>query len=222
MKIKHHPDLSSLMSCAAGSQPEALAAVISSHLSMCPECRSEVARMQKIGEALFDNLNPEQVEGALPTPLGAKSQIHDHGSENQDRIIRHDPSRASDIPRPLHGIIGSSLSDITWKWVAPGIWNYSIKLSNDAKGDLRLLKVAPGTVLPDHSHGGCELTLVLQGSYTDHTGTYARGDVADLGDDIEHQPVTCKDEGCICLTAIERPANYKSFTARLLQPILGL
>ena len=36
MAITHHPAPESLMSCSAGSMPEAFAAVMASHIAMCP------------------------------------------------------------------------------------------------------------------------------------------------------------------------------------------
>ena len=46
MKIAHHPGLESLMSCSAGSMPEAFAAVMASHISIGPKCRKELAIME--------------------------------------------------------------------------------------------------------------------------------------------------------------------------------
>jgi putative transcriptional regulator len=53
-------------------------------------------------------------------------------------------------------------------------------------------------------------------------GRFGRGDVADLDEDIEHKPVAEDGEDCICLVAIERPTRFKSFAARLMQPLVGI
>ena len=76
--------------------------------------------------------------------------------------------------------------------------------------------------MPEHGHGGEELTVMLRGSYSDHTGRYIVGDVADLDEDIEHQPVVDSDEDCICLVATEAPTRFKSVWARLAQPFIGI
>ena len=72
MKINHHLDDSTLMSCAAGSQPEALAAVVSSHLSVCPRCRTELKKHALIGEALF--LGPMRTDYVIS--LQTKRRCH--------------------------------------------------------------------------------------------------------------------------------------------------
>ena len=67
-----------------------------------------------------------------------------------------------------------------------------------------------------------EITLVLTGSYRDALGRFGPGDVADLDEDIEHQPVVDSDEPCICLVASEAPTRFKSFFGRLFQPLVGV
>lgn len=63
---------------------------------------------------------------------------------------------------------------------------------------------------------------MLKGAYHDHMGVFARGDVADLDEDIEHQPVVGPGEDCICLVATEKPTRFKSLAARLMQPFVGI
>jgi putative transcriptional regulator len=85
-----------------------------------------------------------------------------------------------------------------------------------------MLKVRPGHKLPDHGHDGQEMTLILRGAYRDEIGRFAPGDVADLDEHIEHQPVIEDGEDCICLIATEAPARFKGLVPRLLQPIVGI
>lgn len=218
MTIKHHPDLSSLMSCAAGSQPEAIAAVVSSHLAMCPECRREVGRMQEIGVALFDRLQPVAMSGEAPV-IEARAREAERGAVYNPHA---EERAAGDVPLPISAVVGSNLDSIPWKRLAPGVWHYPIALSADAAGDLRLIKVAPGKKLPEHGHEGEEMTLLLRGSYRDELGTFSVGDVADLDDEVEHRPIADDKEGCICLVGVERPARFTGLFARLIQPILGV
>src|SRR5262245_24278975 len=172
MAIKHHPDISTLMSCAAGSQPEALAAVVACHLARCPDCAAEVKRMAEIGVALFDKLEPAKMSQDAPViAAGAGEALYDGESR---------PECGCYVPYPIADKVGGDLDRIPWKRIGPGLWHYPIPLSADAKGDLRLIKVAPGKELPEHGHRGEELTLLLQGSYHDEFGTFQTGDLADL------------------------------------------
>jgi putative transcriptional regulator len=214
MAITHHPDIATLMSCAAGSQPEALAAVIACHLSRCPRCAAEVKKMAEIGVALFDKLEPSQMTHAWPM-IAARAAEADVEAQALD-------APAGDVPFPLAERVGKNLDEIAWKRLGPGLWHYPIPLSKGATGDLRLFKVAPGKELPEHGHRGEELTLLLRGSYHDEYGTFQTDDIADLDDEAEHRPVADDVTGCICLIASEKRARFKGLIARLMQPFIGV
>ncbi|MFA5949661.1 MAG: ChrR family anti-sigma-E factor [Hyphomicrobium sp.] len=214
MTIQHHPDIASLMSCAAGSQPEAIAAVVSAHLAMCPECRREICCMEKIGVALFASL--------APAPLSCRAPVVAARAREADRDVAQCLVAQGDVPAPLAPVLGACLDGIPWKRLFPGVWQHRVRLSACASGDLRLFKIAPGTKLPEHRHNGEEMTLILRGSYHDKLGTFRTGDIADLDDAVEHGPIADEVEGCICLVAVEGKVRYKGLIARLLQPILGV
>ncbi len=76
--------------------------------------------------------------------------------------------------------------------------------------------------MPDHGHGGAELTLVLDGAYADQTGEYGAGDIQDVDENVEHTPMADSGTGCICLIASESPARFKGWIGRLFQPFTGM
>jgi putative transcriptional regulator len=128
-----------------------------------------------------------------------------------------------EIPEPLvHLLGGKVLADLAWKRKAPGLALFDLPVSNASSGKLFLMRIAPGTAMPEHGHGGEEITLILSGAYNDRFGRYAQGDVADLDESIEHQPVVETGAACICLVATEAPTRFKSWPARLLQPLIGI
>ena len=217
MKINHHPATDSLMSCSAGSMPEAFAAVMASHISVCETCRRDLALMEMIGVALFDELSPTQLE--RPAPV---MEVRRREADGVPEAARKSEVAGGDVPAPLVPLIGQYLDDVIWKRVAPGVSIHNIALSSTAKGDLRLIKVAPGKTLALHGHKGSELTLVLRGSCSDDFGQYRAGDVSDFGDDVDHQPVADAVEGCICLVATRNKLRFKSILARLIQPVTGM
>jgi putative transcriptional regulator len=211
MKIIHHPAPESLMSCSAGSMPEAFAAVMASHIAMCPSCRRELTLLQEVGVALFDIIAPIPV--ARDAPVLAM-----RGLESECDVADRRPAEG-DIPVPLVSALGPSLDMVAWARVSPGVWQHQIALSNDERGTLKLIKVAPGRSLPAHDHDGSELTLVLRGSFRDESGQYCVGDVADVSTGMEHAPVGDPEEGCICLVATHGKLQFKSRIARLVQPL---
>lgn len=216
MMIQHHPDESTLMSYAAGSLSEPLAAVVAVHIDMCRRCAGEVRALERVGAALFEQLRPTETLSAAPLPEATARPAPIRSS-----MARAPEPRGGDVPPTLAPIVGSDLDEIPWKRLGIGVWHYPLPLSRGVKGDLRLLKVAPGQAMPEHGHGGAELTLLLRGSYRDEVGTFRTGDVADLDAEIEHRPVASIDEGCICLIASEEKARFRGLMARLVQPLMG-
>ena len=217
MTIRHHPGSDSLMSCSAGSMPEAFAAVMAAHIDVCPQCRKELALMEDIGVALFKNMSPAPMTRDVPIMAARRAE-----ADLEPAAARSKPKSAGDMPVSLRALAGDYLDDVAWKRLAPGLMHYQLPLSKSAIGDLRLIKVAPGMALPEHSHGGSELTLVLRGSYSDKTGRYGVGDMADLDDSTEHQPIADPVEGCIGLIASDHKIRFKSVLARLVQPFTGM
>jgi putative transcriptional regulator len=76
--------------------------------------------------------------------------------------------------------------------------------------------------VPEHTHQGLELTLVLSGAFSDSTGHYAAGDLQEADNEIQHQPRADAGKDCICLAITEAPLLFKRFAARVVQPILGI
>jgi putative transcriptional regulator len=213
-EIAHHPDDASLMSFAAGSLPDSLAVVIASHCSICQSCAGEVRKMERIGSALFAGLAPSPLIRGTPHKalLGLEADIM--GAADAEPALRN-----CEVPAPIRHLVGTSLDEIRWQRLVPGVWHAPIMPGKPERGDLRLLKVEPGRAMPDHGHGGSELTMILRGAYHDRVGRFTTGDVADLDDSVEHQPIADAETGCICIIASEKQAVFKGFIARLIQPL---
>ena len=108
------------------------------------------------------------------------------------------------------------------RWKSLGMGVRQDILSNDAESSVRLLYIPGGQAVPDHSHHGLELTLVLQGSFHDETGRYGVGDLEIADDTLEHTPIADEGEPCICLAATDAPLRFRALVPRLLQPFFRI
>ncbi|MGB2931112.1 MAG: ChrR family anti-sigma-E factor [Methyloceanibacter sp.] len=216
MKIAHHPDRATLMSYAAGSLDEAFATVVATHLASCAECRSRLRETEEIGGNLLEAID------AVPLDAAAFERAMRRLNEPVEQTLVEFEQRKPSLSRPLARLVGGGLDDVAWKTVAPGVAMHRLPTSKAARGSLRLLKIAPGKKIPEHGHGGTEITLVLTGSYRDAFGRFGPGDVADLDENVEHQPMVDSSEPCICLVATEAPTRFKSVFGRLFQPLVGI
>jgi len=217
--IQHHVDTATLMSFSAGTLNGSLAAVVAAHVSSCPHCAREVAAMDLVGATLL---------GGLPVPLQAAGE--DYPPMPRPTLVSPAPAAeevavsedSAVIPAPIRKRFGISGKNIRWQRLAPGVWHYRFSQDGANAGDLRLLKIAPGYRMLEHGHGGTELTLVLEGAFSDSTGEYLPGDIQEVADEIEHSPVADKVSGCICLIASEERARFRGVVGKVVQAWTGL
>lgn len=214
MSILHHPDDATLTAYAAGTLNEALSVAAAAHVAICKQCRNRVRVAEAIGGTLLDEAAEAKIE---PDALArALARIETPAAKP---AVASTPPRYADsrIPAPLARRLSGGLDEIRWRWIAPGVRSHEIAVT-PGSGSLLLLRIAPGMKMPEHGHGGNELTMILSGSYSDETGHYGPGDVADLDEDVEHSPMVDSDDDCICLVAMEAPTRFKGLISRILQP----
>ena len=221
MTIIHHLDDATVIRYAAGDLDEAFAIVVSSHLAMCDQCRKAVRDAEAAGGVLMEHGGPAPLgEGAFERMM---NRI-DEGSD--DEAIRAPLVSAtmtgSEMPPPLARYVGSSLDDVRWRTVAPGVRKCDISVSTKTGSSLFLLQINSGMGIPEHGHGGDEMTLVLKGAYRDEFGRFGAGDIADLDEHVEHQPHVEPDGPCTCLVAAQTPTRFRGLLMRLLQPIFRI
>lgn len=219
MTPRHHPSEATLLAYGAGSLGEGLSLLVAGHLSFCPECRVNLAAAESLGGGLLEELAPVPLEaGARDRTLALIAR------EPAPAIVAPPPRVYRDplIPAPLERYLGTGLDGIRWRMVVPGLAQSEI-VPHDllGSGSLRMLRIAKGKSLPRHGHTGTELTLVLKGDFSDHTGEFVRGDLAETDEDLVHEPVSGRKEDCICVIATEGPLKFESALARLFQKFTG-
>ena len=223
--MQHHLDGATLLRYAAGDLDEAFSVVVASHLSMCAECRHALRVAEEVGGQLLDETETADLSAGAFDRLMDRVEANGHqppkpreGVSAREAISVKD----GDVPVPLRRLVGNSLDEIAWKTISPGVSRHVIELPSSPISSLYMLRIAAGKAVPEHGHGGSEITLVLSGAYRDELGRFGPGDIADLDEHVEHQPKVEAGEPCICLVATEAPTRYKGFFGRLLQPLVGI
>lgn len=214
---QHHPSDALLVGYGAGGLGEGLSLAVALHLAACPECRAALADIQAVGGALLDDLPPEPLERLTLADTLARLDREGCGAPPRRRC----PPEEAGTPDLLRPYIGS-LAAVPWQRLAPGVRRAELLPRTTRGGCAQLLRIAPGTALPHHGHGGLELTLVLAGSFSDELGRYVAGDIAEADGDVRHQPIADSHEECLCLIATEAPLRFTGLMGRLMQPFIGL
>lgn len=209
--IKHHLDDALLMAYAGGGLNEAFSLVVAAHVEMCDECRARLGAFEAVGGTMLDC-----VEDAGSVDLDATFALIDAGAPAPK------PSTKTNgiFPTALQDYIGGDLSDVKWRSVGMGVRQAIIPTSKDAS--VRLLHIPAGCAVPDHGHRGTELTLVLQGGFSDEFDRFGVGDLEIATEDDEHTPVAEMGLDCICLAATDAPLKFNGLLQRMAQPFLRI
>ena len=214
----HHPSEALLVAYGAGGLSEALALAVATHLAWCGACRSKARSVEAVGGTLLEGLPQSALaDDALERAL---ARLDDRAARPAAAVAAA-PAGTWNMPEPLHSYVGP-VTDRRWRRLAPGVRQIEVKAQTAPGGSVRLLRVAPGTGLPHHGHGGIELTVILRGSYSDELGTFGPGDIAELDHETKHRPLADTSEDCVCLIATDAPLRFTGLVSRLLQPLIRI
>lgn len=227
----HHPSDALLVAYGAGSLGEGLSLAVAVHLAHCPDCRATLAEVEALGGALLEDLPPAALENLslaatldrldreeAPANPCMALRIKPHWSKPK---AASPPAPVPALPRPLRAYV-PTLDGLSWQRLAPGVRRVELLPRTASGGAAQLLRIAPGTALPHHGHGGLELTVVLSGHFADELGRYGPGDLAEVDGDTNHQPIADSHRDCICLIATDAPLRFTGLMGRLMQPFIGL
>ena len=216
MSAAFHPHETTLLALASGALSPGARLVVTAHLEGCPACRADVEALEAAGGALVSALEPAAMDvHALDLAL-ARIERPEPPPRSPPAPLTSPLLEGVSIPAALRR---SQIGPV--RQMVPGI--RVAKLAGHAPGErLYLLRVAPGMRMPHHGHQGAELTLVLHGSFSDGSGRYRVGDLAELGEDDIHTPTVGADGDCVCLIAADGVMRMREWLPRLLQPLFGV
>lgn len=194
----HESDPSSLelvlAGYATGTLPPALHALIGAHLELSPANRAFVRTLE-------DSLGRTVVE-APPVAIGRRdARLDAIFSADVAPASRHDAPRSE--PKALRHFLGKSVDDLAFRTILPGVQECRLPGADEATA--MFYKIRPGRKMPQHSHEGFEVTLVLRGGFSDASGHFLRGDIAVADEHLDHVPVADMDEECLCFAVLDAP-----------------
>lgn len=199
----------------AGVLPRPVHAMVEAHLELRAASRGVVKGLETAaGDAM------EAIEPVALNDRDAMLSAILH-SETPDLAT---PSQPQDtdcpvIPRALRDFIGYRAEDIPWRTKLPGFREYRVGEIDGC--DVEMLWIRAGRAMPKHTHEGSELTLVLDGGFTDATGHYLRGDISAADESVDHRPVADEDGPCICLAVTTAPLKLTGSMRQLFSDIFG-
>lgn len=195
---------------ACGAASPGVSLLIAAHLTQAPESRRRVEEFEEIGGILLaEQDDAEMSDTALDNVLAL--------IEAPDPAAAARPDDGGPLPRPILDVMGHGFDEIPWKFRLPGVSSHDLESFGDEK--VTLLRARPGARVPQHTHEGTELTLVVHGVLIDGGVSYAKGDVAVNDEDDDHQPHIGGDETCYCLIVQQGDLRFTGTFSRILNYI---
>ena len=220
--IKFHPSPEQLASFAEGSLPSAESLMVSAHCDMCSKCRHNVAREVEYAAMEFDTpaTSTHREDQIYQSMFASITQISVDRSDNPAipaaNTIELD-GRVFELPRTLRRYV-SSMGN--WTSLVGRLWQAPVDLGSC--GVAHFIYMGNGGSVPEHTHRGCEYTLVVNGEFDDGLNVYDSGDFIYMNGEHTHAPHSDAPEGCLVFSIVDQPLHFTSGIARLLNPFSHL
>ena len=206
------------ISYAAGVLPEAFELVIAAHKSLCNDTSQSICHYESMGGAFLQQHQTVSMRANAFLDCMARIDAPQKPDQHDISIVKH--TGCAVLPAPVQAYVGGNIEQVRWQRLGRGVKQAILPTHGDAT--VRLLYIPAGQAVPDHGHGGLELTLVLQGAYRDVQSRFGRGDIEIADQDLEHTPIAEPGEDCICLAATDAPLRFNEFMPRMLQPLFKI
>jgi putative transcriptional regulator len=222
--IKHHPKFELLQRFVNGELPASLSTGIAIHADRCSQCKHQIAQLtEELSYASFEEVYLDRfIVGETKTPEDVEDIDFD------EAIAAITESSDIDIIKPL---IEKNITFKEQVYTLPSVLNNMVlgKTANIGKlarariqldeNEIHssLLHIEPGGSVPEHTHKGFELTVLIAGSFSDEAGEYVAGDFIMLDKHHQHHPVS--EKGCLCFTVANDSLHFTQGINKLLNPI---
>lgn len=218
--INYHPSQRQLEQFVEGTCSPAWSLVISAHVDMCKYCQEEVntITVQVSGEHLVAK-DKEPLDDTLLNMMGdimdldAADIVDEAANDNWLEL----DGRKFEVPRALARFVDKTDS---WSRLVGKLWQAPVDLGEAGKGHFIYMEKGGG--VPEHTHRGNELTLVINGEFEDGHRCYDSGDFILMNQNNTHTPISTSEEGCLVFSFVEEPLHFTSGLARLLNPFSHL
>ena len=213
--VREHIDTidSLLARYVAGTLPTPARVLVESHLQLKAENRIKVANLEAMA-----GIELMQIE---PTPLKNRDAMLSaiFASREPDTATSIEPQPSRVFPKALYDFVGFDADDVPWRTKLPGFKEYDL---GDIEGcHVNLFWIKPGRTVPAHTHEGSELSLVLDGAFSDSRGHYGRGDISVADDSVDHRPSADSDRPCIGFAVVDAPLKLTGSFRQLIGDIIG-
>jgi putative transcriptional regulator len=213
--VREHIDTidSLLARYVAGTLPTPARVLVEAHLELKPKNRIKVANLESMAGLELMDIDPvplsnrDAMLAAVLASAAPEASTRDVGGS--ERVF----------PKALYDFVGFDANEVPWRTRMPGFKEYDI---GEIEGcHVNLFWIKPGRTVPAHTHEGSEISLVLDGAFSDARGHYGRGDISVADDSVDHRPNADMGRPCIGLAVMDAPLKLTGSFRQLIGDIIG-
>jgi len=201
-----------LMEYASGCLDEAQALIVATHMSLSPYARKLVAEYESIGGSMLkDCCTPVAMKSdALKCVMDKLEQVAAPVKSCTEKLA----CKGKDYGNmPL--CLESYMETRTWKDSGGG--THSIHVKTTCCGySAQLMKMKPDLPVTPPTHDKHELTVVLEGTFTDGTMLYKRGDLIIVEKNSPVRLRTDAQNGVICFVVKPAQSRVRKWAGQIL------
>lgn len=220
--IKFHPTDSILASFVEGLLPSESSLLVSAHVDMCVVCcKKSRSLTDSIAKAVFNTKESNTTitrdymsmfesitnDTTLVDASVGSAKIHRLEVEGRNFMLPPTLARFSDR-------VGE------WSHLLGKLWQAPIDIGGSSLA--QLIYIEKGGRVPEHTHKGKEITLVLNGELEDGVRRLQSGDYIALDNAHTHTPASDVNEGCLLLIVLDNPLHFTAGWANLVNPLSQL
>ncbi len=210
-----HPSHDQLLDFASGCCSQAMSVGISAHIHFCAQCRREIRENESVGSALFEQQAKAKLKpGSFENLMQKINTVQPHTELRESK--KSTPYR---FPPVVEKLIHSKVEDLAWTNATKNL-RVSTIMKDEHGLIVGLHHMKSGGRVPRHSHRGNEISIVLEGGFSDELGSYRAGDYIHLSSQHMHSPQADADGDCWLLTLVEAPIKLSGPLGWVLNPFL--
>jgi putative transcriptional regulator len=213
--VREHIDTidSLLARYVAGTLPTPARVLVEAHLELKPKNRIKVANLESMAGLELMEIDPVPLsnrDAMLAAVLASSApEASTRDVSGSERVF----------PKALYDFVGFDADEVPWRTRMPGFKEYDI---GEIEGcHVNLFWIKPGRTVPAHTHEGSEISLVLDGDFSDARGHYGRGDISVADDSVDHRPNADMGRPCIGLAVMDAPLKLTGSFRQLIGDIIG-
>jgi putative transcriptional regulator len=218
--INLHPYNITLTNFVEGALPSTEALLVSAHCDMCKSCREKTRIITD--STASDVFGGELVSASIQREYVSMFELITHDSTLLDASLTYEKNSSIEFEGKVF-MLPATLARFAdrvgeWSYMIGKLWQAPVDIGGGSLA--QFVYMEKGASVPEHTHKGNELTLVINGKFADGIKHYHSGDFIALNHEHTHTPVST--EGCLVFTILDKPLHFTSGWAKLVNPLSQL